>query len=126
MPNLFGLDIAGLVNSAITGAGGVLVGTLHKRTAGTRTSGQLTSGVNPTYVDSTFNGFIDRKTSTTLVGGTLVTKEGERASILGASISPAVVPEMGDELTLEGNRYKITKVLDRDPAGALYVCEIER
>lgn len=126
MPNLFGIDIAGLVNSSIAGAGGVLTGTLHKRTAGTRTSGQLTSGVNPTYVDSTFNGFIDRKTSTQLVGGTLVTKEGERASILGASISPAAVPEMGDELTLEGNRYKITKVLDRDPAGALYVCQIER
>ena len=126
MPDLFGIDIAGLVNDSITGAGGVLVGTLHKRTAGTRTPGQLTSGVNPTYVDSTFNGFIDRKTSTRLIGGTLVTVEGERASILGASINPVAVPEMGDELTLEGNRYKITKVIDRDPAAALYVCEINR
>jgi hypothetical protein len=126
MPNLFGIDIAGLVNSSIVGAGGVLVGTLHKRTSGNRTSGQLTSGVNPTFADSTFNGFIDTKTSTTMSGGQLTVREGERVSILGASISPAVVPELGDEVTIEGNRYRITKVKDRDPAGALYVCEIDR
>lgn len=126
MPDLFGIDIAGIVNDSISAAGGVLTGTLHKRSAGTRTSGQLTSGVNPTFADSTFNGFVDRKTSATLLEGSLVIREGDRVSILGASINPAVVPEAGDELTIEGNRYHITKVRDRDPAAALYVCEVDR
>ncbi len=44
MPNLFGIDIAGIINSEIAAAGGVLSGTLTKTAPGTRTAGSLTAG----------------------------------------------------------------------------------
>lgn len=117
MPNLFGLNIAKIIDDAIVGAGGVLTGTFHKRDSGTRTPGQLTGGNNPTYTDHSVRGFIEIKTNVAM-DGTLVEQEGERITLLGNSMS--VVPEQGDEVTMEGTRYKVTKVFKRDPASATY------
>lgn len=123
MPDLFGLDIAGIIDDAIVGAGGVLTGTLHKRTAGTRTPGDLTSGVNPTDTDVSFRGFIERKTDVRLADS-LVTQDGERLTILGNSLG-GVEPESGDEVTIENQRFTITRIRSRDPAAAVFVCDIE-
>ena len=125
MPELFGIDIAGLVNDAIAGAGGVLPATLHKRTPASRTAGSLTGGLNVTYVDHACRGFMERKTSQAMMEGALVIRSGERVSILGASLPAGVVPEAQDDVTIEGARYKVRGVRDRDPAAALYVLDVE-
>ena len=116
MPNLFGLNIAKIIDDAIVGAGGVLTGTFHKRVEGTRTS-SLTGGTNPTFTDYPCRGFIEVKTNVRQ-DGTLVEDEGDRITLLGNSFP--VVPEQGDEVTMEGTRWTITKVYKRDPAGATY------
>lgn len=117
MPNLFGLNIAKIIDDAIVGAGGVLTGTFHKRADGTRTPGELTSGVNPTFTDYPCRGFIELKTNRRQ-DGTLIEDEGERITLLGNSFP--VVPEQGDEVTMEGTRWTIVKVYKRDPAAATY------
>ncbi len=124
MPNLFGLDIAGIVNSAIAGAGGVLSGTLIKTAPGTRTSGSLAGGTNPVETTHTFKGFID-KGSETRFAGQLQTVDGEVVSILGASLLNGVVPEVNDKITIEGAEYELVRLLRRDPGAALFEFEVE-
>jgi len=117
MPNLFDLNIAQIIDQAIADAGGVLTGTFHKKSAGTRTPGELTSGRNPTFADHACRGFIEVKTNVSM-DGSLVESEGERVTILGNSMS--VVPEAGDEVTFEGTRWTVVKIMKRDPAAATF------
>lgn len=123
MPDLFGIDIAGIVADSIASAGGVVAGTLTKITAGTRTPGSLTAGTNPTSTVHTFQGFIAKKTTRADV--TLVSETMSVATILGASISPAVVPEVGDTILLEGVSWSLVQLLSRDPAEAVYEFKAE-
>lgn len=124
MPKLFGLDIAKIVDDSIQSAGGVLTGTFHKRAGTTRDANNLTGGVRPTFTDSTIRGFLERRTDIR-IDDTLVTQDGDRVSILGNSLG-AIVPEAGDEVTFENERYKITRIRTRDPAAALYVCDVTK
>lgn len=119
MADLFGLDIAGIVNDAITQAGGVRPGTLTKTTPGTRTPGDLTGGTNPTTTTHTFQGFIDQKAERRKlqIGSTL---EARAVSILGASVSPEAIPEVNDTVEMDGNTYMLVSLIGRDPAEALY------
>lgn len=123
MPNLFGLDIARLVDDSLSAAGGVLTGTLTKRTSGTRTPGSLTAGTNPTETSHAFRGFIASRT-TSRRGGTAAETSGRFVTILGASISPAAVPEPSDRVTIEGETFDVLSVT-RDPAAAVFECEVE-
>lgn len=126
MPNLFGLNIAGIVNDAISSAGGVLPGTLTKVTAGTRTPGDIAAGTNPTTVTHPMRGFVDQRTKQR-VGGTLAATGGRFISILGASLPEGVEPDPGDGVWLDGETktFRIVEIVERDPAAALYTVRVE-
>ena len=126
MPNLFGLDIANIVNNAITSAGGVLDVTLIKVTSGTRDPSNITGGLRPTEAPQLVcKGFIENKTERR-IGDTIVSQGGEFVSILGASIpDQTVVPEANDKVIVENTTYRIIEITQRDPAAALYVMRVE-
>jgi len=117
---LFGVDIAGIIDAAISP--GLLAATLTKVTAGTRTPGQLTGGTNPTTVNYSCRGMIDSKNRRNR-DGELIRDGMERILLIGNSISGgAVAPEIGDRVTIEGRSFRV-EVLDRDPAGATFTME---
>lgn len=120
MPNLFGLDIAGIVGDAF--AGQLVTSTFRKQSTTTR-GATATAGTSPSYVESTVDAFIDDK-DVQRIGGTGAQTGGRRVGIIGASLPSGTVPEPGDEITIEGETYKILRVL-RDPAAALYTCVVE-
>ena len=118
----FGVDIQSEVANAFSGE--VRTGTLHKKTAGTRTPGTLTGGTNPTEVAHNFDGFLEYKE---------VRREGEVSGsirnvvtiIAGSLNSGATAPEAGDAITIESLRFVITDLVERDPAEAVYECVVE-
>ncbi len=124
MPELFGLDIAGIVDGAMQQAGGVKAGVLVKSTPGTRTSGQLTGGTNPTTTSYPFRGFLEQR-SEVRREGTIVRSGGQFMSIFGASLPAGLEPTSGDLATLENTQYSVVRLVSRDPASALYVVEVE-
>ena len=125
MPNLFGLDIANLVNTAITSAGGVLDVQLIKVRSGTRDPSNITGGLQPVETSVACRGFIESKTDSR-IGDSIVAQGGEFVSILGASIADqSVVPEANDKVIIEGTTYRIIEITERDPAAALYVMRVE-
>ncbi len=114
---LFGIDISKLVKDNI--GPGVLSATLTKSTPGTRTVGSLTAGTQPTTTDFTCRGFIDLQAQKDMQG-TLVSDGTKMIILIGDTINGgATVPEVGDQITIEGTVYKI-EVLNRDPAAATY------
>ena len=124
MPNLFGLDIAKIIDDGLAAAGGVLTGTLTKTAPGTRTPGSLTDGTNPVETTHSFRGFFENR-SESRFPGQLQTTGGEVLSILGASLPAGVEPEVNDKATLEGAEYELVKLVRRDPAAALYEFKVE-
>jgi hypothetical protein len=125
MAQLFGLDIAQIVDDSIQQAGGVLNGTLTKYAPGTRTPGNLSGGTNPAPTDYPFRGFLENR-SESRINGTLVRAAGEFVSILGASLPAGIEPETTDEVTIEGTTYRVLEITERDPAAALYMLRVER
>jgi len=121
MSDLFGLDIAGIVNDAFEEAGGVLDATLIVVTAGTRTPGNLTGGTNPTTSAKFAKGFKD--TLKRLRPKTVVDNATDLVILLGASIEDLAIPKPGDKITIEGETKTILKV-GRDPAAATYECQL--
>ena len=122
MPDLFGLDIAGIINTEIANAGGVRSGTLTKETPGTRTPGDLAGGTNPTSVAYTFNGFVEQKAT----AGDLTQMSMAVVTILGASVTPTAVPEVNDRVLIDGITWELVELLSRDPAAAVYEFRAER
>lgn len=120
---LFGIDISGIVAANI--GPGVLDAVLTKVTPGTRTSGQLTGGTNPTTATYPCKGFVDKKARRNREGE--LVKEGNVTILLiGDTISGGTVaPEIGDRVSLEGVNYLINE-LDRDPAAATYTLQCTR
>ncbi len=118
MANLFGLDIAGIINTEIAAAGGLVAGTLTKTSAGTRTGGALTAGTNPVTTVHAISGFVEKRTRR--FEGQLIADVMTVVTILGASVSPAAVPEVNDSVTLDGADHVLTALLSRDPASAIY------
>lgn len=115
---LFGIDISGLVAKHI--GSGVNDATLIKVTAGTRTPGNLSAGLQPTTANFTCKGFLDI-VDQNRVGATL-TEEGDvLIALIGDTISGGQVPAPGDRVTLLGTTYNIVNVLT-DPAQAVYTC----
>ncbi len=118
MPNLFGLDIAQLVADGIAEAGNLRPGTLTHFTKGTRTVGQLTSGTNPLKTSHTFQGFVEKRTVRRK--GQIGKEQMSVVTLLGATVSPAVVPDINDKALIDGVTYLLHELLERDPAGAVY------
>ncbi len=118
MAELFGLDIAGIVNDAITEAGGVRPGSLLKTAPTTRTAGSLTAGNNPKTTTHTFQGFSETKEKrrTGQVGAMSI----GIVTILGKSVLPIAVPEVNDVATIDGDDWTLLELISRDPAEAVY------
>lgn len=123
MPDLFGLDIAGLVADGISGAGGLVPGTITTQVTAPRDPLDPTAERAKTPQVSTFDGFVERLTSTRRSGSS-VFEAGEYVSILGATLEPAMVPAPGDVIVIEETTYTVEAVADRDPAAALYVLKV--
>jgi hypothetical protein len=123
MPDLFGLDIAGLVADGIAGAGGLVPGVLTKVTVAARNPADPTAARVATPISHDFDGFVERLTSTRRSGSS-VFEAGEYVSILGATINPPAVPGPGDTILIEGTTYTVEALADRDPAAALYVLKV--
>ena len=119
MPDLFGMDIAKLVADNL--GPGVLDATLTQVTAGNRTAGDLTAGVNPTNVDYPCKGFVDDY-SASQIDGTLIKANDHKVTLLGGTLQGGIIPQQGDKVFIENTTYEIIKV-KRDPAAATYLCQ---
>ena len=115
---LFGVNISGLINSNI--GPGVNSATLTKTTKGTRTTGSLTGGTQPTSTDHACRGFVDVLNKNRLEGS-IVQDTDSMVAIIGDSIAGGVVPTAGDRVTIMGKEYNIVEVTV-DPALAVYNC----
>ena len=122
MADIFGLDLAGIVNDAINDAGGLIPLTLLTRTGGTRTTGDPAGGRNATESPSTGQGIIEDYLDDE-IDGTVVRQGDRRVLIMGASLPSGVVPSTNDSVTIEGRTYKIVGPVKRDPAAASYTCQ---
>ena len=120
MPDLFGVDIAKAVNDGL--GKGLLAATLTVVTPGTRTSGGLTSGTQPTTVDHTARGFLDDYEDRH-IDGTVIQRGDRICVLLGASISGGAIPSAGDRVTIESETFNIVNV-KRDPAAASYTMQV--
>jgi hypothetical protein len=115
---ILGTDIAGIVARAL--GGGALSGTLHSVSRGTRSAAALAGGTNPTYSDHAFKGFSE-SLSRSRMPESVVAKARRAVLVLGDTVSPAVAPKSGDQLTFEGERGHVLTV-ERDPDAAAYLC----
>lgn len=118
MVKLFGIDVAKEVHDGIKRAGGLPSGTLTHKVPGTRSPGDLGGGTNPTTSTHSFQGTLERKVRRSR--GTAVAEPMDVLMIVGNSLSPAVVPAVGDEASIDGTTRTLTELLERDPAGATY------
>lgn len=119
MPDLFGLDLGGIVETALDSAGGLRPATLVRVTPGDRTPGNLTGGTNPDATSYPTQGTVTRGNATD--PGTLTRRETVSVMLLGAPLSRAgVAPEVGDRVTVDGVTYDVTGPVDSDPAAATY------
>ncbi len=119
MANLFGVDIAGIIDGAMSS--GLLPATLHSIAIGTRTAGDPTAGTNPTTTDHACRGIQDDYNENE-IDGDLVRVGDRKILLIGNSIAELVVPKPNDEVTIEGRRYTVVRV-KRDPAAATYLCQ---
>lgn len=119
MPKLFGVDIAAIIDGAMSS--GLLPATLHSVTPGVRTPGDPTAGTNPTTADLACRGIQDDY-NTNEIDGTLVRVGDRKILLIGNSIVGLVVPKPSDQITIEGTRYTVIRV-ERDPASATYLCQ---
>lgn len=115
---LFGVNISGLINANI--GPGVNDAVLTKTINGTRTSGQLTGGTNPTTTTHACKGFVDILNKNRLEGSS-VQDTDSLVAIIGDSIAGGAVPTAGDRVTIVGKEYNIIEVTV-DPALAVYNC----
>lgn len=123
MPNLFGLDIAGIVASSLQAAGGLAPAVLTSITQGTRTSGAIASGTNPTSVDYPCEAI--EEAAAGQIPGLLIQTDISTITLIAKSIAGgAVWPKPQDYVSVNGGkRYSIVHV-DTDPAAATHVCKV--
>ena len=118
---LFGLDIAQLVADNLGDS--LPEGVLKKKVAGGRDPDDSTKQLPSTYTNHTCAAFRDDYDEGTL-GATAIRREKSVISIIGDTIEGGVVPHKGDIINLEGEDWTIDGVPGRDPAGAVYECEV--
>ena len=120
MAKFLGVDIARDLNKAI----GPLVNTftLTRFTFSTRTTTQLTAGVNSFSGDYLFNGYLSDYDDFQIDGTAI--KRGDRKVVLFSdSMDSTILPPVpGDEITAD-RVYQVVKVF-KDPSGATYECQV--
>ena len=119
MANLFGLDIAKIVNDSITSAGNVRPGVLtHNGPPNVRDPENPSAGIQPTLTTHNIRGFVEQKEvrRSGQVGALFVST----VSILGESVNPKIIPEVNDIVVIDDVTYSLVELTARDPALALY------
>lgn len=117
---LFGVDIAGEIFSAMDGQ--LLPAILHKVVVSGPDPSDLTGPPLKTETDHAAQGFVESYKDHQ-VDGTIILKSDRRITLIGDSIEGGQVPEPNDFITIEGVRRKIVSEVDRDPAKATYTCQ---
>lgn len=125
MPELFGIDIAGLISDSMAGnlPDGVLT---QKGAEGELDENNISAGRSrgsPTT--HSFEGFYE-DFETKDIDGTQVTEQHRKCVLIAGSIKPTTVPKSGDTITLEGVESPIVRVLGRDPAAATYIVQVQK
>ena len=115
--NLFGVDIAGLINQHVSV--GVLDLTLRRFTNQPR--GDILDAPISVPTNYSGKGFIEMfANDLDSVNGNQI-QEGDRQIILiGNSIEGGAIPKRHDEVDIEGDTYKVLSLIDRDPDKATY------
>lgn len=119
MPDLFGVNIAGIIGQAMDS--GLLPVTLTKVTPGVRSTTDPTAGTNEVRKTYQGCGFIDDYKDYQINETTI--RRGDRKILVTGNSLRGIVPITGDEIKIEGVSYTIIKVL-RDPAAATYTCQV--
>jgi hypothetical protein len=119
MPDLFGLDIAGLIGDALGGQ--LLPATITRKTKGARDPAKPNAGLVPgPDLVRTAEGFWEDFTGTPPPTVQLELND-RKAVLIGASIPADVLPIVKDDaITIEGQTLYVVKLLNRDPAAAVY------
>jgi len=120
MPDLFGVDIQGILKDAI-GDGFPLI-TLRKVSTGDRSTANPSQGRTITKTPYQARGILasyaDRQ-----IDGTIV-KTGDRNVLIVAGTLPDnIEPKPQDEIVAETATWKVINV-SRDPAAATYSCQV--
>ena len=119
--NLFNARIAEKINAALGSL--LLEGTLRKITYSAFNPADPTASPTQTVVTHTFKGIFDLYDQRRF--GDTAIKTGERiVLLLGESLPHGVLPEVDDEIVLEGDTVKIVGPIVRDPDKASYACKI--
>ncbi len=116
MAELFGLDMQKTIADALKGQ--LRPGTFLRVTPGTRTAADPTAGTNPEEVKHTFEGFVEKREVRR--PGAVDTRILTVLTVIAGSISPPAVPEVNDEVTLDGASYQLLELLSLDPGEAVY------
>lgn len=120
MPDLFGIDIAGIIAAEI--GPGLLPATLIVVTPGTRSSANLSGGTQPTEESFSGKGFIEDYSDRHIKEG-LVEKNDRKITLIAKTFTGNPIPKLGHKITIEGSTYKIVGPVKRDPAAATYTCQ---
>lgn len=116
-------DIAGIVGTAIVGAGMTRAAVLTKTTPGTRLPGAVTSGTNPTTQAFAAQGIV-QDTTQMLAAGTLIAGVNRVIRLFASTIAGGAAPAPGDRITIEGSTSVIVAGgVSRDAASATYLCQ---
>ncbi len=99
----------------------VTAATLTKVILGTRTSGALSAGTNPTTATHACEGIV-QMFDTGLIDGTIVRREDRRISLLIATLPAGIEPKPGDKITIQGATYVVLAGVERDPASFMFTC----
>ena len=119
MPDLFGLDIQGLIADSIADAGGLESGTLNKITHGPRTASNLTAGRAQTPTAITFSGILEDVSEKDRQENTVVEENDKRITIITGSMSPEKIEaEVGWTVVMRSRTWTVIGVGPVDPAEA--------
>lgn len=122
MKNLFGMDIAKIINQEVKSCGNLQQGTLRSITPAPLDPLDLDNGEAITFTEHTFQGFLEQveERREDMVSAGFISK----LLMLGDSINPKITPKVNDEVTFDGINYTLTMLMERDGAGATYVFRV--
>jgi hypothetical protein len=122
-----GINIAKELRKGLKAVGstvGLRAATLVKQTPGTRSSGNLSAGTNPTSTSYPCEALIEQATAKN-VGDTLVAQAERFIGIIGASLPKGIVPIAEDRITLVdidkvSKTFRLVAPVSSDGVGAMY------
>lgn len=126
MPKLFGVNIAGILNKALSPGffdGELYYGNSPSRDPDNPTSGMAFAGADSSTVKCLINSYTDEE-----INNESILREDRKILIIAESIKPYKVPLVGMKVETildhlgEGGIWTIVRVT-RDPAHATFVCQ---